>query len=81
MLNQFDAVVSPANRVLRVAGHYLIDSLDDAGYLRADLNEAAIRLGLPEDGIPAGTRFVDIPDDWRCPNCGIAKSDFHAIED
>ena len=35
--------------------------------------------GLPEDGIPAGTRFEDIPDDWHCPLCGIDKSFFVRI--
>ncbi|MDQ0751898.1 rubredoxin [Streptomyces africanus] len=33
-------------------------------------------LGLPEDGIPPGTRWEDIPDDWECPECGAAKADF-----
>ncbi|HEX2859873.1 MAG TPA: RNA polymerase factor sigma-54 [Alphaproteobacteria bacterium] len=51
LMQQFDAVVSPANRVLRVAGHYLIDALDDAGYLRIDLTEVAAKLRLPEDVI------------------------------
>ena len=23
--------------------------------------------GLPEDGIPPGTRWADIPEDWECP--------------
>ena len=23
--------------------------------------------------IPAGTKFEDLPDDWRCPVCGAAK--------
>ena len=32
--------------------------------------------GLPEDGIAAGTRWEDIPEDWACPDCGIAKADF-----
>lgn len=36
--------------------------------------------GRPEDGIPAGTRFADIPDDWACPDCGVAKADFEMIE-
>ena len=27
-------------------------------------------LGLPEEGIPAGTRWEDIPADWVCPDCG-----------
>ena len=25
--------------------------------------------------IPAGTRFEDLPDDWRCPVCGASKRD------
>jgi len=33
-------------------------------------------LGDPEHGIPAGTAFEDIPDDWRCPVCGISKDAF-----
>lgn len=32
--------------------------------------------GLPEDGIAAGTRWEDIPADWACPDCGVAKADF-----
>ena len=30
--------------------------------------------GDPESGIPAGTAFDDIPDDWTCPLCGVGKS-------
>ncbi|MEV6169243.1 rubredoxin [Streptomyces sp. NPDC051954] len=33
-------------------------------------------LGAPEDGIPPGTRWEDVPEDWLCPECGAAKSDF-----
>lgn len=36
-------------------------------------------LGLPEDGIPAGTAFEDIPDDWSCPDCGVSKADFEPL--
>jgi rubredoxin len=32
--------------------------------------------GDPEAGIPAGTRFEDLPKNWVCPVCGAAKSDF-----
>jgi len=32
--------------------------------------------GLPEEGIAPGTAWDDIPDDWTCPDCGAAKSDF-----
>jgi rubredoxin len=38
-------------------------------------------LGLPEDGIPAGTAFEDIPDDWSCPDCGVSKEDFEPHQD
>ncbi|MEQ0573918.1 rubredoxin [Mycobacterium tuberculosis] len=34
----------------------------------------------PEDGIAAGTRWDDIPDDWSCPDFGAAKSDFEMVE-
>lgn len=33
-------------------------------------------LGDEEDGIAPGTEFVDIPDTWRCPDCGVTKADF-----
>ena len=37
-------------------------------------------VGMPEDGIAAGTAFEDIPDDWCCPDCGVSKSDFEVQE-
>lgn len=36
-------------------------------------------LGLPEEGIPPGTRWDDIPENWSCPECGATKSDFEMI--
>ena len=36
--------------------------------------------GLPEDGIPAGTAWADISEDWECPDCGVAKSDFEMVQ-
>ncbi len=33
-------------------------------------------LGDPEHGIAAGTVWEDVPDDWECPECNAAKSDF-----
>ena len=38
-------------------------------------------VGMPEDGIPAGTAFADIPDDWECPDCGVSKEDFEVMEE
>lgn len=35
--------------------------------------------GLPEEGIPAGTRWEDVPDSWTCPDCGVTKDDFEMV--
>ena len=32
--------------------------------------------GDPDGGLPPGTRFADIPENWACPLCGVTKSDF-----
>ncbi|MES2203611.1 MAG: rubredoxin [Pseudomonadota bacterium] len=37
-------------------------------------------LGLPEEGIAPGTRWQDIPEDWFCPECGVAKKDFDMVK-
>ncbi|MDO4682693.1 MAG: FAD-dependent oxidoreductase [Lautropia sp.] len=36
--------------------------------------------GDPDSGLPPGTRFEDIPDDWVCPLCGVSKADFELLE-
>ena len=36
--------------------------------------------GDPDSGIPPGTAFEDLPDDWACPVCGAAKEDFEPYE-
>lgn len=36
--------------------------------------------GLPEEGIPPGTLWKDIPEDWFCPECGARKADFQMVE-
>jgi len=36
--------------------------------------------GLPEQGIPPGTRWEDIPETWKCPDCGAGKDEFEMIE-
>ncbi|MDP3559971.1 MAG: rubredoxin [Legionellaceae bacterium] len=35
--------------------------------------------GLPEEGIPAGTFWDDVPENWYCPDCGASKADFEMI--
>ncbi len=36
--------------------------------------------GWPDEGIKAGTRWEDIPENWVCPDCGAEKMDFQMIE-
>ena len=36
--------------------------------------------GDPDGGIAPGTAFEDIPDDWRCPQCGVGKDQFSAVD-
>jgi len=43
------------------------------GYL---YDEAA---GDPAEGLAPGTRWSAIPEDWVCPMCGTAKSDFDMV--
>lgn len=37
-------------------------------------------LGWPQDGIVAGTRWEDVPDSWKCPECGVGKNDFEMLD-
>jgi rubredoxin len=37
-------------------------------------------VGRQEDGIAPGTKWDDVPQDWACPECGVAKSDFELVE-
>jgi rubredoxin len=39
------------------------------------------KAGDPDGGIAPGTPFEELPDDWVCPVCGAAKSDFKKLED
>ncbi|MHA2297596.1 MAG: rubredoxin [Candidatus Hodarchaeales archaeon] len=34
------------------------------------------RIGDPISGIPGGTPFEELPEDWICPVCGIGKEVF-----
>ena len=38
-------------------------------------------IGDPDGGIEPNTPFEDIPDDWVCPVCGAAKSQFSEYDD
>lgn len=36
-------------------------------------------VGDPDNGIAAGTAFEDLPADWVCPECGVAKEYFEPV--
>lgn len=36
-------------------------------------------LGEPDEGIPEGTLFEELPDGWTCPTCGASKEMFEAM--
>jgi rubredoxin len=36
--------------------------------------------GDPDYGVAPGTKFEDIPDDWVCPECGVAKDQFEKMQ-
>ena len=36
--------------------------------------------GMPAEGIPPGTRWADLPEDWVCPDCSAKKTDFEMVE-
>ena len=36
--------------------------------------------GMPEHGIPPGTRWGDVSPEWVCPDCGVSKSSFDMVE-
>lgn len=37
-------------------------------------------IGAPEEGIPAGTLWEDVPEGWLCPECQMGKDDFDMME-
>ncbi len=38
-------------------------------------------VGDPDNGIPPGTSFDDLPDDWVCPICSVGKDQFAPVDD
>lgn len=36
-------------------------------------------LGDLDFGLAPGTLWKDIPDDWRCPECGVTKNEFELM--
>jgi len=36
--------------------------------------------GDPDNGVPPGTSFEELPEDWQCPICGVNKDEFEKVE-
>lgn len=36
--------------------------------------------GDPSQGIPPGTPFDDLPEDWQCPKCGASREKFYPAD-
>jgi len=36
-------------------------------------------VGEPQQGIPPGTAFENLPDDWTCPVCGAPAGMFQEL--
>lgn len=66
-MNPSLTTVAAAVQALAPHQSYICDA---CGYI---YNEAD---GDPDGGLPPGTRYTDIPDDWACPLCGVTKADF-----
>lgn len=37
--------------------------------------------GDPDNGVPPGTPFEEIPATWVCPLCGATKDEFEKVEE
>lgn len=36
--------------------------------------------GAPDEGVPAGTAWENVPEDFTCPLCGMGKDMFEPAE-
>ena len=36
--------------------------------------------GDPDNGVAAGTKWEDLPEDWVCPLCSVGKDEFELEE-
>ena len=37
-------------------------------------------IGDPDNGVEAGTKWEDVPEDFFCPLCGVGKDEFSEVE-
>lgn len=66
------AVAAAVQQALDAGGQPPFQSYicDACGYIYHEAD------GDPDGGLPPGTRYADIPEDWSCTLCGVSKADF-----
>ena len=37
-------------------------------------------IGDPDNGVEAGTKWEDVPEDFLCPLCGVGKDEISEVE-
>ena len=37
-------------------------------------------IGDPDNGVEAGKKWEDVPEDFLCPLCGVGKDEFSEVE-
>ena len=47
---------------------------DVCGYIYYDV------MGDADNGVEAGTKWEDVPEDFLCPLCGVGKDEFSEVE-
>ena len=82
------AILPSARRFLHAANHARIRRL--CGYTVGAVMKAYMCVicgfvyeeekGLPEQGIAPGTVWNDVPENFKCPECGATKTDFEMVE-
>jgi rubredoxin len=64
-------------RLARAAGQrWVCTNADCDPYIYDPVVGDGVNLADPAHPLPPGIAFEDLPDDWRCPNCGSPKSYF-----
>lgn len=55
---------------------FFVDFVDFVDFVVCAADSYDPARGDPEHGIEPGTAFKDIPQQWRCPDCGLGKEVF-----
>jgi rubredoxin len=60
-------------RNIKRGGRIMKYECEACGYIYDPAN------GDPDNGVPAGTQWEDVPEDWLCPLCSVDKSMFNPV--